>query len=435
MNFKDWLLEGWGINYDALPADLTSQIGPDNEYGKKLRSAWINQFYDSDFVDFNVEDRASDFIKLEPLNLAKELPSIDKAGDKSSLPNFNNPIFYGFKFETVGNIDEKMTQVFADQKSEVAAKLKEIDAQLEVANAKKGGLSTKQREIIDNAFDKLASRGAPNFDRVAEFVNAELERAGFNPMTPKKISGYLKKRKEDVATPATLRKKKKALLDRFEELKQLMASKRYFLGAMQRAFLKKLKFPQTEQDKVHLQRFIQYAVQNYKRLKPNAHYDYVVYPQSRSTMASEFALALAAEYNAKPINALSKKNPTLDTYNLLWSKDDQGKLEPKNLYPQLHNPNPEERGKFYQAINRQMAGGTGMQIKNVQWSGLRPFIRNFEKNQQIMRDEGVGLKGRSILLVDDNAATGGTVQSAISVLSKSYPRNIDVYVPIYVDFY
>lgn len=438
MNFRDWLEldEGWGINYDAIPSTTVfgSQMSPENSYGRDLKNSWSKELYNSNFVDFSLEDRAQDFIKLKPLNSAKQLP-FSQVDEKSRLPKFDGQIFYGFTFEKIGNVDERMNQFYVDQRNEVATKLKEVMEQLKVANAKKGGLSVPQRQLIDAAFDKMVERGVPNFDRVAEFINAELERGGFKPMTTKKISEYLKNRREDVQTPVTLGKKRKKLEDQLEELKQLVFSKRYFLGAVQRAFLKKLKFPKTPEDKKVFEQIIGYAVSNYKRLNPNAHYDYVIYPQSRSSMAAEFALALATEYNAQPINGLSKKVPTLDTQNLLWKKDQEGKMQQRDLYPQLHSLDPEVKKATQQNINSQMKGGSDMQIKNVRWNHIRPFVRNWSFNQDVMRQEGVGLKGKSVLLVDDNAASGGTLQSSYTKLLEKHPRKIDIYVPIYVDFY
>ncbi len=385
MNFKDWLnmTEGFGINYDNLPGVLNP-----NQYDPKAietqKSSLLNQMYQSNAIIFNAKDRPQDFIKVDKLNTVQTL----NINPHERLPSFEGAtILYGMKFTTAGE------QISRDS----SKKIKELQTELE--NLRKT-LSTKRlnsnasnaaKKVIIDEYDRALNKGAtlssmkmmlPDMIN-RQLISMNLAKAPWTWEKIKKVIDSINNPIEDGRSK--LEKKCQVLEQEIQELTLRKESKNKFLNIAQQAFLKKIKFPSSPEDQQLADQFIQLAVNNYKTVRTNYPYDYVVYPESRSELNSKIALALASAYNAKPIQGFEKlQNPQIDTASYR-------KLNPDR--------NPVDRNNDMASLRKFVNNSNG-QIKYVQKH--RPFVRNWQLSSDLTNnvnpnDELSGLKNRRIL--------------------------------------
>ncbi len=82
-------------------------------------------------------------------------------------------------------------------------------------------------------------------------------------------------------------------------------------------------------------------------------------------------------------------------------------------------------------INRQLAGWVGASAEDIS-SVAEEEARELERRVRVYRGTRPApeVKGRTVILVDDGIATGGTMRAAIASLKQHHPRRLIVAVPV-----
>lgn len=460
--------EGYGVDDNPSISQGVSSILDDEGTSKKSRM--IDYLHKSPFTKFSDEDNPEDFIKVEPLNKTEELP-VFTVREKEQLPSFEGTtINYGLQFDTSEDTTKKLSSLAPLEQAIEEKKKEEEDARETLKKSKRRFYlisdksypkAEEKMQIIKDLQQEFRDRDKQWFvddnGILASIINGKFKEAGLKPEENDKIARYLDNWREWVRLtdeselmrpPAYTKRIKKIENDLCSMYGELVEKKKTTMHAIQQAFMKKLKSPNPEDKKLQ-EHFIKLTADSYIRLKKDVHYDYIVYPQSSSNFNEELAYELASHYNATPVNAISKiAQPKIDTTNLYWSKLSDTEREKRNLYPALHTPKAgESKGAELERLKAQLpkdvvqddGSKVAGQIKNVKFGGFRPFIKNLELNRDAMGSaegkEGVGFKGNSILLIDDNISSSGTIQRSIQILKKQGPRRIDVYVPLVMKYY
>lgn len=385
MDFKNWLhlQEGWGIDPDLFPAEELKKItkaivdlqGYSNQTKRSaLRSNIIDQIVSKDLpFNFSDTDRPEDFIHIEPLNKATHMPVFDGIGVR--IPKFEGVnILYGFKF-----VDYQSHPYVVDAKKQKSdlSKLK--------------GVPPGDFEIIKKAIQEI------DYNNNLNLLQKEIK------------SKFGKSYTIDVIAKVA------DAPDEMPEIESPAFTAKY-MNIIQQAFLKILKHPSTPKAIKFAEHFVELATNNYYRIFPNKYYDYVIYPESSGTLNERIASFLGSLYNAKVIRGFEKtSDKTIDTHNL----------------HQIFGDKADDVIGF----DRSRMGKGKMQIKNVRNKDARPFIRMWKKSDEASRKLGVSFKNKHILLIDDNIFSSGTFQAITHVLKKDGPRKIDIYTPLWVDFY
>lgn len=424
-SFKAWI-EGFGLNVAKLAPD---QLTKHNTHvkqalggGEESRTAFLgylknlhksNQIFDHD----PITDRPWDFIRIEPLNKAERLNTL-QLPDRDRLGSFQNAeIYYGFEFVPIQQSQGSAFGNTFDFQQE--SRIKELSSKIIQANQFITALTTKFAQIIDldrkfnlsqelqkallqtgnikdAAVRLLRKKGIP-YDNVIDAMLARWQQA------QEQITS-LQQEKEGHLAQIRAERSKTPVLDADKA--------RQYLSLAQVAMMKILKEPVTKQDQVMQKQFVDLAVQHYRRFRGNKHYDYIVYPESSSKLNSELALAFAVAYNATPIQGIEKKAPgtaTLDTHNASKRFDDLG---------------------LAHHIVNQMNQAGSLRIKHVPYPQYRSYMNILQKPEDLRRS-GTSFTKRRLLLIDDNIISSGTIQKAHQVLLRERPKSIDIYVPLY----
>jgi hypothetical protein len=399
LNFKEWLKLQEGLfTIPSSQNDLLAIIMPlfEDQLKPGVKSRAIKQLVDlhktKGLFKLSPKDDDIDIIKVEPLNSTKELPSLDKF---SKLPTFEGAtIHYGLKFVPKMDYKTKLIDL-----SKVA-----IMNKLEKDLAKYPHL----KELI------------PKIDQIDDIIaksNYNLNQAAKTIGVPANYLSDLTRIRDSIEQFEMLKKGAPALGEK---------NAIRYLNAVQSAFMKILK--DKDKDPV-VDEFIDMAVDNYVRINPNKYYDYIVYPES----SGHFNQKLVTKF----IEAYNKNNPNIQAIQgFAKVPAERIKIDTSNLYDIYGK---DKAGKITQAYDfmsrtRGPRAGKKAQIKYVPQE-MRPFVRQWEKSPEAKRSEGVNFKKKNILLVDDNINSSGTFQAIHKILSKEGPRKIDIYTPLYVEFY
>ena len=440
--------EGYGVDsHNPEISQGVSSILDDEGTSKKARM--IDYLHKSPFTKFSDEDNPEDFIKVEPLNKTEELP-VFTVREKEQLPSFEgSTINYGLEFNTSKDVAKipslaPMEQAIEEKKKEgqeIGEALKKSKLRFYLNSDNSYPKAEQKLKIIKDLQKDFRDRDKQwpisRFEHLANMINGKFQEENLKPESEAKIIKYLENWREWVKStdesglmrPPAYRKRIKNIENELCNMyEKLVERKKTTVHAIQQAFMKKLKHPNPDDKKLQ-EHFIKLTADNYIRLKKDVHYDYIVYPQSSSGFNEELAYELASHYNATPVNAISKiTQPKVDTTSLYWSKLSDTERKERNLYPALHTPKAgESKGAELERLKAQLpqdaVQGDGNkaagQVKNVKFGGFRPFIKNLELNRDAMgsaeEKEGVGFKGNSILFIDDNISSSGTIQRSIQI--------------------
>jgi hypothetical protein len=432
-HFKNWL-EGWGIDYQQLPSDLTDNYG-NLKTKTSIRNQAMDSLYKSPFITFDSQkDRPEDFVNIEPLMQAKNLFQFNLTG-KQILPSWEGAtIYYGFRFSTP---QEKISQEKREEMLRMQNEVKNLKTQLKKVTMKT--LSPLQRKIVDEEWEIMKDRNnmtPEGYEKYLPiFVNNRLKKENQTGLSWTKIQAYLKRKREKGDSAYKLKKIISEKEEIIEKYRIEIENKNTFLNAVERAFLKKMKHPSTSEDQAFSHNFIKTAVDHFVRLN-NRHYEYILYPESSSNMNEQLALELALKIGAEPINGFKKlENPTIDTHN----------------YAAINKPDPNQRGLGGpdDTIYKNLYGNRGLQntiqsskgeIKKFTFGKqFRSFVRNWEMQPGLKGSEenqkGISIKNKRLLVIDDNVDSGGTFQAINHILVKHKPRRIDYYAPIVANFH
>jgi hypothetical protein len=395
LNFKQWLNEGFWLKTQELPDSARkefAELAKGLMEGKVSKTAFIRFLIDMHnaygIFNFIEEDRPADFIHIEPLNKAQSLPTMEI---KDRLPDFEGVnVFYGFKFvpakkytSTLVNFTwetrYKQLRKNIEQYKHIEPLLPYLDKVKEAID-KAGGMYQAASQLLQ----KMGIRITP--EQVGEIFNL----------------GSLLQQEEDLKTKSPVFTGKGA---------------KTFLNAMQQAFLKVLKHGKSAQLR---DQFIDMAINHFARLNSTKCYDYIIYPPSSSKFNEELALGFSAKYTnnmggrciAEPLDSFEKR--------------DDVEIDMFNLVKQFGKEKAKEKAAYLQS---QIALGKG-EIKNIH-SRDKHFLRMFKPTT----GNEIKYKNKMILVVDDNIASGATMQQIHHILRKQYPKRIDIYTPLYVEFY
>ena len=407
--FQNWLKirEGFGINYDELPNFMrpnsydVSRINQDKQN--------VDLIYQSKAINFDPQDRPQDFICIKKVNSVQTL----HIPAKLVLPSFRASILYGMKMC-------KPKNSFSAPVRQLVKQIAEINDQLKLIRNKD---VRKDIQILIYQYYQYVLEKCPNPDWkvISEYINAKLEGQIKKPYTIRKLQNIIKAIKLD-QTRSQVEAQRNALQAEYDTVRANFDSEPNLFNIIQRVFLKKIKFPITQEDIILQTQFVNLAVDNYKKLRPNYTYDYVVYPQSRSNLNQIIAERFATLYGAIPIKGFEKLAvPEIDVTSFMRNN------------PEMP---PEERTKIMQDLKKRLASSSG-QIKNIHHIH-RPFVRNWQMAADLKKnvrptDEISGLQNRKILLIDDNVASSGTFQSIHHLLLKQSPKLIHIYTPLLVN--
>ncbi len=343
MEFKKWL-EGFGVDYTKLPSGLhPHQFDPESikTRGKKKREM-MDLLKQPSIITFDPVDRPEDFIKVQTINLVKPIP-LEGVGKR--LPSFRGDILYAFKFNAAENL---IIRYFSEQMKFIKSNLEEARNKLKnirrsadyskqvvdiirqsYEEVRKKVISQKQIEkyVPDFVYRHLRDAGLPTtnkdgkpwtWDRIervlksAEFrekpPESEPEEEEESEEWPKEWPRWERKKPEKLQSmgKSALQNLVKKLSEELKELEEKVATRGHFASLIEQTFLKKIKFPETQEDLALQARFIELSVRNYINFRPNFPYDYVVYPESRSDLNSKVANRLAKNYNCPAVKGFTK---------------------------------------------------------------------------------------------------------------------------------
>lgn len=194
-----------------------------------------------------------------------------------------------------------------------------------------------------------------------------------------------------------------------------------FLKEARAAFTKLIKNPITENQKMVRQNLIEQSVKIYTDKNPNKSFDLIVYPQSKlDASKTNLNRELAFEFSLKhrcpsiEIAKLPKEDFTIDeegakTYYKIKQWDDE-KID-KTIE------------KLKKALEKAKKSGDIKTITKAEHN-YRFFINMYSK-EKLSTD----LRGKKILVIDDNASSGSTIQQISDILVKNNPSSIDFFVP------
>jgi hypothetical protein len=354
-----------------------------DELRKSSFSEYLVEFHERyGFFAFWGKDNPEDFIKIEPLNVAKELPMLPV---KDELPSFEGAVIhYGFKFVPMKEFHTLLTNASWDEEME-----------------KLSGKMSKYADVAKLPLDQIEKA-------VVGATGNIMAAARVLKLTPDQVTRAIEL--------AELKEKEQGLSGNRPFLSGRDATN--FLSAIQWAFLKVMKHsknaPQLREQ------FIEKAVENYVRMYPNKCYDFVVYPQSSGMMNVELASAFSAYYG-RDVEGRCRAVPIQG-----FQKVSKPGIDSQGLFAKSAADSAQKRLKFLQA----QVATSGGQIKNVR-SRDRQYVRLWEPTSR--RENN--FKNKRILVIDDNVATSGTLQAVYHVLQKEGPRLVDIYTPLYVEFY
>lgn len=448
MKFRNWIYEGFGVDYENLPEPFRRDtFDADSILAKRRRQKLVGQVFDSNAIDFDPEDRPQDFIKVQPVN------KLTKFDPPQPLKSFEgSEILYGMRFNANSNLLE---EGFAKEVDELKAKIAEL-----IKAKKEADRNGKQpvQDIVVDVYNDMLYKGADakTIERIMpQMVQARIAAAGlanksnqnWNFQKMMNIVKLAKKKPDEKESSGRIGKQIDALKVELEAaVKKLNAIPRMCF-IIEQAFLKKIKHPETAEDNQLCDHFVRLAVDNYTKSRGDYHYDYVLYPESSSELNTKIATALAAEYGAVPIKGFQKvANPTIDITSYINrhpGKPDElitpKELGKSNLRQGAVPQTPQMKSGYWRIVNdlQGRINRSKGQIKNVDRS--QSFIRNLQMNptvpQQVtQQDQRSQFRNRRLLVIDDNTRSGATFQTINHILRDRGPQSIHYYAPLLADF-
>lgn len=432
MNFKQWLHEGFGVDYDNLPnAFRPDSFDATSISAQSGRQKLVGQIYDSNSINFDPEDRPQDFIKINSIN------QLSKFDPPQPLKSFEgSEILYGMTFDAKSNL---LSQEFSKNVKFLKEELKKL-MNLKRENDKNG--KEPVQNIVFDTYKDIVDKGGDSTTiekRLPQMAQARIAAAGLANKTNQtwnlqkmlNIVKSMKTKPEEKVSVSELNKQIQDVKSKLEVAVEKLNATPRMSFIIQQAFLRKIKHPKTPEDHQLCDHFVKLSVDNYTKFRGQYHYDYVLYPESSSELNENIAKSLAAKYGATPIRGFQKiENPKIDTTSFI------------NKYPGKPNE-PDDNGvmrsgywRTFQNLKNTVDRSKG-QIKNIQKN--QPFVRNLQMDptipQQVTpQDQRSQLRNRRLLVIDDNTRSGGTFQIINHILRDQGPQSIHYYTPLLANF-
>ena len=434
MRFKTWINEGFGVNSENMPEPFRKggSIGVDSVPLGRYKQKLVQSLYDSNAFDFHPEDRPQDFINVNTIN------DLQVMKPTQGLTSFRSEILYGMQFTVNKNLKSELSKECNTLKTQIE------DLQRRRVDADKNG-NEQQRQIVYDTYNDITQKGV-DVNRLKEIFpqmaqtrlkSAGLETKANQQWTINKLMNIVKMMKQPHSerdSSAALERQIEELNPKYEKAVRDLESLPKIENIIQQAFLKKIKHPSTPDDNKLCDHFVRLAVDNYFKFRKGYRYDYVLYPESSSSLNTKIATSLASQYGAIPIQGFQKiANPQIDktSYTRQYpnnSWQDTIGNDGKNIKSGYHS--------IFNALSDTMDRSEG-QTKNIK--NNRPYIRNFKMNANIpqqvsAQDQRSGLKNRRLLVIDDNTASGGTFQQINHILQDIGPQSVHYYTPLRANF-
>lgn len=424
-SFREWfsLFEGYSIDIDkvlsAIPEKeldgVLSRLADDEKktWARRKFTTQLNLAQSkTNIFSYSEKDAPHDFIEIEPVFQYTELP-VTKISSKEVLPSFEgNKVWYGITFRPV----KDMRNIFVD--ITWPKRVAKLEKSISVMEQKVLGIRQKIYPLLSHINDEMGAaiedeveKSGGSLDKAADGVR----KRGFQ-VTRDHISQWLAAQSD-----SKLEQKADEIKRLKQELEKTMgdkpvfsdeASASAFMRAVQLAFLKAIKHPETESSMELQDQIVDIAVNLFHRINPNKYYDMIVYPQSRSAFNLTIAQRLAKLYNAQSVSLNKIETPQINTNDLYLKYGDKAPDALTRLKGQLG----------YQTGTKSIA--------TVQ-SGAKQFLGMWDKPSV----RNTKYKNKHILLVDDNTNTSATIQTMHHVLRRLGPRKIDAFVPLYIKFH
>lgn len=489
MRFKEWMAQE-GFRLDLADDEVLNNIqklladedgkehgfdGKQTAWPAQQRSRLVYHMTNSKFANLDVlgPDKKNSFIEVIDVFKKEDLP-IHNIGPKKMLPSFEGAkIYYGFRFNAKEPPIEKILEPINQQIDETEKEIKKLEKKLDTSDSDEIDsdiISDEQKEVIRKVYNNFKSWDKyKNFrDNFHVSVNDELQTQNLKKLDQSWIRGYADVlNRKSVAPIEDIKEKVSVLCNNLNKVRTKKTyQKTIIIQSVQRSFMKKVKHP--EQDKKLQDDFIELSKELYIKHKGNIYYDYIVYPESSSDFNQKLAMSLVGHYKqinpkVRAVQGLEKiPEPTMDQFNLDWRPNPKhdpndptsDKFVRRGLYPDLDDP---EKRLAQMKASYSIAGikwpkpqdddvqdqgkkNKGIwQQKNVGQDQLRHYINNLKLTSGLGQVDakglGVGFKGRSLLFIDDNVASGSTLQRGYGELMKKGPRKIDIFVPIVYQAY
>lgn len=189
-----------------------------------------------------------------------------------------------------------------------------------------------------------------------------------------------------------------------------------FLTNAAKAFIKIMKKPVTESQKVNRLFFAEQSAKMYHNANPDKKIDIIIYPQSSSGLVKDITSEFAIIYrNAKIIEGF-KKLPK-EQISMDFEKAKRLGMSEKFM----------DNMKKAEELIKRSGDNKTLKGRNEQY---RHYVKLYYNN--IPKD--MDLKDKNILVVDDIGTTGSTMQYIKEDLENYSPNSIEFYVPILSQF-
>lgn len=415
------LAEGFGFQTEHDPQALLAAQPP----GKK-GAGGFKSFFQGSTLYFKPEDSPSDIVKVVP---ALEQKDLSTYVDDKALPNFKGTIFYGFK--TVAG-DEYRT-----------SGLDKILVPLEKALAIAGGKIPEALTVGQcRRLAAMARTGDVRSRYPQDVAKADaLEAAAKIAVQVRTAYGWKGKRG---SSPEDF-----CIHNAMQLVKQRTGNNYAHDAAYELA--RRLKKPQSGDEQIVTQ-FIDLCETQLAKIDPIA-YDYVVAPQSSGSFNKALAKRLADTRGSEflEIQKHLGKNVTVNRDQLYQQglrnapkAERDGKFQrhqmevveehTKRERVTYEYDTPEEYASDWADNEHQklekyvskMPKSKPAEIKDQEWADKRRYMKLFNP-------EGAEkAAGQTVLMVDDNMVSGGTIELVYEILQglTPPPRRLDIFIPL-----
>jgi len=340
-------------------------------------------------IVYSDTDTDADFIRIEPANQQRRLPSVKP--DRQALSTFQGAsIIYGFAFVETN-----------DLKDHVAERLRAFQ-------------NVRHYDRLLSDYNEMVKANNNRDNNVLRHYWGRSQKPKVHPITrqpynlppdPVKAKEYLANIRQEIdAMPDTDEVINKETINKYKE-------------ALKFTFAQLIKHQPQHQI---VQQFIELAARNFVA-KTSKEYTHVLYPQSKSDFNKLFSKRIANDLGISPSNVI----PAFE--KIPWDQVEMNREEMEKHYGDQADVYHNRLRKAYGTlIAKHRKNDTELQIKGITWKGLRRYIQLWKLAA------GVDLQGSDVLIIDDNVDSSGTIENLHKLVTAANPQSVDVYTPLHL---
>jgi len=373
-------------------------------------------------------DRPDDIVKVEPIRKVTKLSSV-LPKENDSLSSFDGEIMYGFKIANPKDVEYEQEEVV--DYTEILQELKRVTKASNYASLKKAEadqfmkLNKTKRELETaedpKGYEDLIIKYKENMELIGDVID---------------LLGQ--ENVEDIKGLKTISK---------NNSKAQKAAVKRALIVLKAGLAAAVKHPQTKHQKTMQTQILKELVKAFLK-NNNQVYELVLYPESRSDVGKMLATTLAKHYGSEvsKIPKLEKGKAFVYDKELMRNAENKHKrakagqiakhiLKRMIITPerQMHflkkvfydenipATDPRWVKLWFAKEKKKLLDRNATDSKGVH-STKRRFLQRFTI-------EGMNLKGKDILIVDDNVHHSGTMESLNHMIQEMEPASVDMLVP------